>query len=215
MNNPFAYIPDAACDEAFRELTFRIETLKKSERLEDVCLSRELEAGKMLGILIANDAEGVHHTLYAFSGQLGDTGFHHPDFVGPVFDYLDPDGRFKTKEADISRQNTNISRFEVGALAEIRNEYKQVKERLNAEVSAYKEKCLQSKQERDSKRANGIADDEELTAMIRQSQFEKAELHRLKKKVAAELEPYESKLKEAETILDAMKEKRRADSEDL
>ncbi|MDE6523779.1 MAG: RNA pseudouridine synthase [Muribaculaceae bacterium] len=215
MNNPFDYIPDAACDEAFRELTLRIETLKKSERLEDICLCRELEAGKMLGVLIAEEAEGKRHTLYAFSGQLGDTGFHHPDFVGPVFDYLQPDGHFKTKEADISHQNANISRFEAGALAEIRSEYERAKVSLDAEVSAYKENCRQSKQQRDAKRKSGNIDDEELTAMIRQSQFEKAELHRLKKKVAAELEPYESKLKEAETILDAMKEKRRADSEDL
>ncbi|MDE6480305.1 MAG: RNA pseudouridine synthase [Muribaculaceae bacterium] len=215
MNNPFDYAPDDACDEAFRELTLRIETLKKSERLEDICLCRELEAGKMLGVLIAEEAEGKRHTLYAFSGQLGDTGFHHPDFVGPVFDYLQPDGHFKTKEADISHQNANISRFEAGALAEIRSEYERAKVSLDAEVSAYKENCRQSKQQRDAKRKSGNIDDEELTAMIRQSQFEKAELHRLKKKVAAELEPYESKLKEAETILDAMKEKRRADSEDL
>ncbi|MDE7419921.1 MAG: RluA family pseudouridine synthase [Muribaculaceae bacterium] len=215
MNNPFAYIPDAACDEAFRELTLRIETLKKSECLEDVCLCRELEAGKMLGVLIAEDAEGKRHTLYAFSGQLGDTGFHHTDFVGPVFDYLQPDGHFKTKETDISRQNIEIARFEKEFLAKIRSEYERAKVSLDAEVSAYKENCRQSKQQRDAKRKSGNIDDEELIAMIRQSQFEKAELHRLKKKVAAELEPYESKLKEAETILDAMKEKRRSDSEDL
>ncbi|MDE6561779.1 MAG: RNA pseudouridine synthase [Muribaculaceae bacterium] len=215
MNNPFDYTPDAACDEAFHELTDRIETLKKSDYPEDISLCRELESGKMLGVLIADDTEGVRHTLYAFSGQLGDTGFYHPDFVGPVFDYLDPDGHFKTKEADISRQNADISRFEAEALAEIRNEYKQAKERLNAEVSAYKEKCRQSKQQRDAKRKSGNIDESELAAMILQSQFEKAELHRLKKKVASELEPYESKLKEAQSILDTMKEKRRADSEDL
>lgn len=215
MNNPFDYTPDAACDEAFRELTLRIETLKKSDCPEDICLCRELEAGKMLGVLIAEDAEGVLHTLYAFSGQLGDIDFHHRDFVGPVFDYLQPDGHFKTKEADISRQNIEIARFEKDLLAKIKREYDEANKRLDAEVAAFKEKCRQSKHVRDAKRKSGNIDDEELAAMIRQSQFDKAELHRLKKKVANQLEPYEAKLKEAEAMLDAMKEKRRYDSEDL
>ncbi|MDE7346767.1 MAG: RNA pseudouridine synthase [Muribaculaceae bacterium] len=215
MNNPFDYTPDAACDKAFRELTLRIETLKKSDRPEDISLCSELEGGKMLGVLIAEDAVGERHTLYAFSGQLGDTGFHHPDFVGPVFDYLYPDGHFKTKEADISRQNAEIFRFEKGPLSDIRREYESAKERLDAEVAALKEKYRLSKQERDAKRKSGSVDESELTAMIRRSQFEKAELHRLKKKMTADLVPYEVRLKEAEAELESMKEKRRSDSEAL
>ncbi|MDE5813800.1 MAG: RNA pseudouridine synthase [Muribaculaceae bacterium] len=215
MNNPFDYIPDAACEEAFRALALRIEALKKSDRPENVSLCSELEAGKMLGVLIAEDAEGKRHTLYAFSGQLGDTGFHHRDFVGPVFDYLQPDSHFKTKETDISRQNAEISRFEKGSLSDIRREYENAKKRLNAEVSEFKERCRLSKIERQLKRAEGNINDEELAAMIRQSQFEKAELHRLKKRVASELKPYETKLKEAQSHLDAMKAKRRTDSEAL
>ncbi|MDE6017919.1 MAG: hypothetical protein K2G85_03795, partial [Muribaculaceae bacterium] len=81
MNNPFDYVPDAACEEAFRELTLKIEALKESDSPEDVSLCRELEAGKMLGVLIAEDAEGRRHTLYAFSGQLGSGGFWYPGFV--------------------------------------------------------------------------------------------------------------------------------------
>ncbi len=29
MNNPFDYTPDAACEQAFRELIVKIESLKK------------------------------------------------------------------------------------------------------------------------------------------------------------------------------------------
>ena len=215
MNNPFDYTPDADCDEAFQELNDWIETLKKSDQPEDINLCHELEAGKMLGVLIAEEAEGERHTLYAFSGQLGDTGFYHQDFVGPVFDYLQPDGHFKTKEADISRQNIEIAQIEKGLLAEKRSEYERARASLDAEVAAFKEKCRQSKQERDIKRKSGSVDESELASMVCQSQFEKAELHRLKKRAAAELEPYAAKLKEAEAMLDAMKEKRRSDSEDL
>ena len=215
MNNPFEYVPDAACEEAFRKLTERIEALKGSDVAADADLCRELAEGKMLGVLIAEDAEGVRHALYAFSGQLGDSGFHHPWFVGPVFDYLQPDGYFKTKEADISRQNVEIARFEAGELTRVITEYEHAEKSLDAQVADYKEKCRLAKLERQAKRDAGVADESELAAMIRQSQFEKAELHRLKKRTAAELAPYAIRLNEARSHLDAMKEKRRADSEAL
>ncbi len=92
MNNPFHYIPDAACKEAFRLLIERLDNLKQSDRPEDINFCHELEAGKMLGVLIAEDADGMRHTLYAFSGQLGDGGFYHPGFFEPFSDYLQPDG---------------------------------------------------------------------------------------------------------------------------
>ena len=59
------------------------------------------------------------------------------------------------------------------------------------------------------------ADETELTAMIRQSQFEKAELHRIKRRIAAELEPPAERLKQAHSCLAVLKEKRRSDSEAL
>lgn len=215
MNNPFDYIPDRVCHEAFRELCGRLEALKNSGRPDDINFIRELEAGKMLGVLIAADEDGVRHTLYAFSGQLGHGGFHFPGFVGPVFDYLQPDGHFKTHERDISRQNLDISRFETDILPPVRKEYERVRNAFDAEVSAARDKYRESKSARDARRKAGDVSDAELAAMIRQSQFEKAELHRLKKRVTAQLEPYATRLKEAEAQLTTMKEKRRADSEAL
>ncbi len=215
MNNPFDYIPDAACEEAFRRLTFHIEELKKSDLQTDINFCRELEAGKMLGVLIAEDSEGKHHMLYAFSGQLGDGGFDFPGFVGPVFDYLPPTGYFKTHEADISRQNAEIALFENETIATLRSEYEKAKEKVDAEIAGYKEKCRLSKLERKARRESGNADAAELAEMIRQSQFEKAELHRLKKRTATDLDPLASRLKDAETQLEGMKEKRRIDSEAL
>ncbi len=215
MNNPFDYIPDTACDEAFRQLTLHIEELKKSDNEADINFCHELEAGKMLGVLIAEDDKGERHTLYTFSGQLGDGGFDFPGFVGPVFDYLQPTGYFKTHEADISRQNAEIAKVEKEILAKIRAEYNQARKQTDKEIADFKEKCRLSKLERNARRESGTADAAELEAMIRQSQFEKAELHRLKKRMAAALQPFECKLKEAEAQLAAIKEKRRSDSEEL
>ncbi len=215
MNNPFDYIPTPDCEEAFRRLTLHIEELKKSENQSDINFRRELEAGKMLGVLIAEDGEGERHTLYAFSGQLGNGGFHFPGFVGAVFDYLQPTGYFKTREAEISRQNAEISKYEHSDLAKIRLEYNNAKQQVDSQIAEYKEECRVSKLKRETRRESGNTDEAELNAMIRQSQYEKAELHRLKKRLAATLEPLAMRLKEAENQLEEMKDKRRSDSEAL
>lgn len=215
MNNPFDYRPDAACEEAFRELVARLEVMKRSERQEDVNFCRELDAGKMLGVLIAEDAHGARHTLLAFSGQLGNGGFYHSGFVGPVFDYLRPDGYFKIKEREISSHNADIARFEKVEYSRIKEEYERMAKRLDGEVAEFQAHCRLSKLERDAKREAAMADENELAAMIRQSQFQKAELRRLKKRLPAELEPYAAKMHEAQSRLDAMKEQRRRKSEAL
>lgn len=214
MNNPFDYIPDSECEEAYRRLLARIGTLKRSGNPADVNFCRELEAGKMLGVLVASDADGVRHTLYAFSGQLGDGGFHYPGFVGPVFDYLEPDGYFKKREAEISRQNREIAMSEL-VFSEIKRDLDDALEKEEVLLAEYKERCRLSKMERDARRATGEAGEAELAAMIRQSQFEKAELRRVRQRSAARLEPFETRLDEARARLAALKEKRRADSEAL
>lgn len=215
MNNPFDYNPDAECREAFKKLLLRIETLKRSPEAEDVNFCLQMDAGKMLGVLIAVDKEGNRHTLNAFSGQLADSGFHFPGFVEPVFDYLSPDGYFKKREADISRQTRDIASFEAGILASLREEYNHSKLKYEAEIADYKEKMRISKATRDSRRASGAIDESEFASMTRQSQFEKAEFRRLKTRIKAELEPLMERLQEAELHLDSLKEKRRHDSEEL
>ena len=215
LNNPFDYIPDRECDEAFRCLTDRLETMRYSENEEDIDLLGELSAGKMLGVLIASDGEGRCHTLYAFSGQLGQRGFHHPLFVGPVFDYLEPDGYFKTHEAEITRQNEEISRFRQEVLAKIEEEYLSLTATKEMQISEFREKCRISKEARDARRRSGLADERELEDMIRRSQYEKAELHRLKKRLHKEIEPCARLLEEARRQIAAMQEKRHQDSEAL
>ena len=215
MNNLFDYVPDEACEKAFRELTIRLESLRESTNPADANFISELEDGKMLGILIATDRNGIDHKLYAFSGQLGNGGFHYEGFVDTVFDYLEPGGYFKQKEADISRQNREISRFEEEPLCVLRREYELSKAKADEEISEYKEKCRQSKHVRDAKRSIGNIQEPELAAMIRQSQYEKAELHRLKRKIAKKLKPLAEQLKAALSQLEAMREKRRTDSEEL
>lgn len=215
MNNPFDYTPDSACDEAFRRLATRLDSLRTSHRPEEISLWHELESGKMLGILIATDECGSRHTLYAFSGQLGSRGFHVPGFVGPVFDYLSPEGYFKTKERDISRLNAEIDLYGSTILSHAQSEYDRLRIKSEAEIATRKEKYRLSKLERKARRESGLPDAAELEAMVRQSQFEKAELHRMKQRAASTLRLSEENLKKARLVLETLREKRRKESEAL
>lgn len=215
MNGPFEYIPDEECNAAFRELESRIDALRASEVKAERDFCRELDEGKMLGVLIAQDAKGEKHTLYAFSGQIGDGEFHFPGFVGPVFDYLQPDGYFKIHEAEISRQSRKIADFEDNMLRGAFTDYEAQKGMADAEIEGYRKHCAESKRIRAQRRTSGNCSAEELQAMTRQSQFEKAELRRIKKRMEERLSPYAAKLKSAQEELAAMKEARRRESENL
>lgn len=215
MNNPFDYSPDYVCNAEFQKLCRLVDSLKRSSRPEDVNFCRELASGKMIGILIARDSAGNRHSLYAFSGQLGKNGFLFPGFVGPVFDYLLPDGFFKINEEAISRQNVTILKYEKEVIAVLQAERDRLKAEADARLASFREECRLNKLARKLRRESGLADETELTALLRRSQFEKAELHRLKKKLAEEIKPAEEKLNDALTLLRMLKEKRRHDSEKL
>lgn len=209
-------MPDRECDEAFERLESRLEALKRKPESEaDKLLLRELEVGKMLGVLIASDSSGARHTLYAFSGQIGNAGFSYPGFVEPVFDYLDPTGYFKTHEAEISLQNRVIEEYERGVLSKAADAFLSAKTEVDTIIKSRKEEYRKSKANRAAKRAAGCTDETELANMIRQSQFEKAELNRLRKKLTLGLEPLATELTKARERLAAMKDKRHNDSEKL
>lgn len=215
MNNPFQYIPDDACREALLRLTSRIEAAVGSVKPEDTLLRRELEAGKMLGVLIASDSAGLRHTLYAFSGQLGPCEFVFPGFVEPVFNYLSPDGHFKAETQKIARMSSGISQFESNTVAPARNRYQKELDICNGDLNRFKQQCRRSKFERDARRKAGVSDPDILAALIRQSQFEKAELRRMKKRHADYLRPFATEMQAAENRLSEMKQSRRSASEAL
>ena len=73
--------------------------------------SDEMGAGKMLGVLVAQDGEGQLGYLAAFSGNLAGK-VHHDYFVPPVYDLLDPQGEFKQGEGQITAINHEVQRLE-------------------------------------------------------------------------------------------------------
>ena len=181
MNNPLDYEPHPLCIQACREVQ---EMLARREDWQE-----EIARGKMFGVLIvenvktdADDPEGGY--LAAYSGQIGGRS-DWEDFVPAVFDYLQPDGYFKTHEAEISRINLSISHLEKNErMKEARTLIRKLQEERKRTIAAYQEKMKEAKAKRDSRREAGNLSESEEAEMIRESQFMKAELRRLKKSLS-------------------------------
>jgi len=181
MNNPLDYEPDPLCIQACREVQ---EMLARREDWQE-----EIARGKMFGVLIVENVKTDTDVpkwgyLAAYSGQIGGRS-DWEDFVPAVFDYLQPDGYFKTHEAEISRINQSISHLEKDErMKEARTLIRQLQEERKRTIAAYQEKMKEAKAKRDSRRKAGNLSEAEEAEMIRESQFMKAELHRLKKSLS-------------------------------
>ena len=96
---PFHYTPHPLCVRASEEVQAYLQTRPEWHD--------ELQHGKMFGVLVVRDTHGHIGYLAAFSGNLAGSN-HHPFFVPPVYDLLDPNGYFKQEEARISALNNVI-----------------------------------------------------------------------------------------------------------
>ena len=90
---PFCYTPDPEIVKASESLIGRIDA---DPELKDI-----FAEGKMMGVLMVQDAEGRADFLYGFSGLAGGRS-RVEGFVPPIFDLTDPEGHFRKEEAGIS-----------------------------------------------------------------------------------------------------------------
>lgn len=171
FNNPFHYSPHTLCVWAADELRLLLQS--------NSCLAADAATGKMMGVLVVRNATGEVGYLAGFSGLLCGSN-RQVGFVPPVFDFLAPDGYFKREEAAITAINHKITEIEHS------REYKSAVEAVEHSeseareaVAARKQQYAANKNARAEKRASGTATAAELAALVRQSQFEKAELKRL------------------------------------
>ena len=102
-----------------------------------------------------------------------------------VFDYLQPDGYFKTHETEISDINQRIKQLEGNKhIKEAKSLIQQLQEKRKQTIAAYQEKMKEAKAKRDARRKTGNLTTEEEAEMVKESQFMKAELRRLKKSLS-------------------------------
>lgn len=202
---PFHYTPHPLCVAAAAEVGRYLEA--KGE------WQAELQKGKMFGVLIVRTGEGKVGYLAAFSGILAGKN-QHAYFVPPVYDVQDPDGFFRIEEERISEINNRIEELQ----ADVR--YKDCKQRLADEMvlagqvlDEIRERMKAAKEKRDRLRsAVTLVDPEQL---IRESQFQKAELKRQKQYWKDHLASLQAEIEVYETEIERLKEERKTRSATL
>ena len=200
---PFHYIPHPLTVMAAREV-------------QDYLASRtdwteELSEGKMFGVLIVQTPEGKVGYLAAFSGNLAGSNLH-SFFVPPVYDLLQPDGFFRIEEANISAINKRIKELESSRqLTEMRTALAECRARVDRTLADAKQQMKEAKIEREQRRSKG-AGEEEQKAMIRESQFQKAEYKRLEKRLKEEMQQQAEELENQEQLIRQLKQERKTRS---
>lgn len=183
MNNPFDYEPHPLCIKACRELQ---AYLAKREDWQE-----EISRGKMFGVLIVERNEPGQDTpqlgyLAAYSGQIGGRS-DWEDFVPAVFDYLQPNGIFKIKEAIISNMNLAIKEMEV-CEKKVQQLIQPLEGLRKSEIDKLQKNLKEAKAKRDAIRQRGNLTSEEEAELIRESQHMKAEFRRKKRKIEEKTE---------------------------
>ena len=177
--------------------------------------SDEMGAGKMLGVLVAQDGEGQLGYLAAFSGNLAGK-VHHDYFVPPVYDLLDPQGEFKQGEAQITAINHEVQRLETSPeLTSLHQRMTDAVRKKADEIDNFKALMALHKRERDERRHASDLTPEEQEALLNQSRFEKAELKRIRQRHDEGLAEISDEMAEFQRRIDLLKARRKTMSEAL
>lgn len=204
---PFCYTPHPLCVAAAKEVQAYLGLQE--------AWKEELAQGKMFGVLVVRTQEGETGYLAAFSGILAGSNVH-PFFVPPVYDLLQPQGFFKIEEEQISQINTRIG------LLEEDEEYKQQMQQLAAlrqtaqeTLEEAKRQMKRAKEKREERRREAALPNrapmtpEEESALIRESQFQKAEYKRMERAWKERITPLQQTVSDYEADIQALKSERK------
>ena len=197
---PFHYTPHPLCVMAAGEVQAYIN---KQTRWKE-----ELDKGKMFGVLIVRTSNGQTGYLAAFSGNLCGSNSH-SFFVPPVYDLLKPDGFFKIEEEQISAIN-----HQIGQLQNC-DRYLELQQKMERETVSSQQalsearKVLKAAKEKREQRRLHRPNENEQAAMIRESQYQKAEFKRLERYWKEQISEIKTELESFSSQIEALKAARR------
>lgn len=198
---PFQYTPHPLTKLAAKEVNTYINT--RTDWHE------ELSHGKMFGVLIIQTPNKQIAFLAGFSGNLAGSN-NHDYFVPPVYDLLQPGDFFRVEESNISAINHKVS--EIGSSTM----YKEAKETARLahelgeeELKAAKDSMKNAKKLRDEERKSLAADSPRLQELIKESQFQKAEVKRLERRIQEYIATKDTALKIFDDEINRLKQERK------
>lgn len=197
FTNPFSYQPHPLVEIAKKEFLQMMDTL-------DSNFVDQAKNGKMFGVLVCKNTKGELGYLCAFSGQvLGKNSY--PNFVEPVFDYIDKESFFVKEDNQIILINKQLEELTNSKeLLELKKLLQEKKINYQAILQNLKQEYKQNKLIRQQKRNEGYDSD----ILDRQSQFEKAEIKRKEKQFNQEIELLQNKLDLFNNKIFLLKQKR-------
>ena len=243
FTNPFRYVPHPLVRTAAAEVLERLETWKQMpEDSPERAIEQSFAEGKMLGVLVcrkmehkgsdngeilpegngrcasAEDSSTLCY-LAAFSGTVrgtdGRVTASVDGFVPPIIDLTAPEGYFKLKEAEISHINHRISELSSSStLRDLKDSYQRMLAQQENEISAMQEQLHLSKTRREEIRKSN-PDTETEAELIKESQFQKAQLKRLKDKWKETLAETVTHISAFEAEISALKNERSERSDEL
>ena len=215
FTDPFRYVPDPLTLHAGQMIISRLaEWASMPEGTPERNLERSFAEGKMLGVLVCRTG-----FLAAFSGTVkgpdGNVTASVDGFVPPIIDLTEKNGHFKRKEAVISLLNKEIE------IILSSPEYNGLKKELldassarDTEIENLQNRIRFAKMQRDEIRSE-TADPSKLDELIRESQFQKAELKRCKDRWKTHISGIEGRLSEFEETIHELKTRRAEKSDAL
>lgn len=207
---PFCYTPHPLCVSAAEEVQ---DYLARQDGWQE-----ELAQGKMFGVLVVETEKGEIGYLVAFSGILAGKSVH-PFFVPPVYDLQQPQGFFKAEEEQISHINARIAQLETDAeytkllcqLTALQQTAGEALKEARQQMKAAKEKREERRRQASLPAGCRITPEEE-NALIRESQFQKAEYKRMERAWKARIAPLQQAVSTHEACIQTLKTERKARS---
>ena len=214
FTDPFRYVPDPRVLHAGRIVISRLaEWASMPEGTPEKTIERSFAEGKMLGVLICRTG-----FLAAFSGTVKGSGgvtSSVDGFVPPIIDLTDEQGYFKINEAAITRLNKELKILSSSpAYNAIKTELINAQTTRDAEIEALQDQIRLAKIQRDKIR-NESTDPSKLDGLIRESQFQKAELKRCKDRWKDRIYEIENQISEFEATIRDLKARRAEQSDAL
>lgn len=200
---PFHYTPHPLAVMAAKEVQAYLHTRKDWEK--------NLEQGKMFGVLIVRTENGEVGFLAAFSGILAGKN-QHEYFVPPIDDLQQSEGFFRPEEDRISAINHRISELQTAS------EYIDCKNKLSEAIRLSEQFNREAKEQQKTARQNREArrqsnpDEAELAALTRESQFQKAELKRRKQQWKERIDALRNEAAAHEATIERLKTERKTRS---
>ena len=215
FTDPFRYIPDKLVKLAGQLV---IDRLAQWASLPEGSPEKHIESsfaeGKMLGVLVCRTG-----FLAAFSGTVkgpeGRVTASVDGFVPPIIDLTEDNGHFKRKEAVITQMNKAIDILSAcPEFEDLKKELQEASEKRDEEIENLQNRIRFSKMQRDEIRSE-TADPARLEELIRESQFQKAELKRCKDRWKSHISEIKDRINEFEDTINDLKARRSAKSDTL